>query len=188
MAGCNAFGKDGETVKEIFSEISKRNLEALKIISGIEFEELRIGINKNYPASYLVGSCRGILRSPAENGYGLALVQLKSNTAIYVSVLKGDTESFSFQNLSFFNIAFSQSGNIIGRGIEVACESWASLMEIDRDCKKNVKGIVRGSTLMPETRLDSICGTSNEGDMEFLCFQYDPSRRRFVEIGGWYNE
>ncbi|UMR31582.1 hypothetical protein MJ904_05020 [Massilia sp. MB5] len=171
-----------------FSEISRKNVERLKKISKSDFDQLISSINKAYPDGFLVGSCKGKLKALTEEGYGLALVRPYSKSAIYVAASKDKNKMFVFQELIFFDITFSQSGDIIGRGIEVSCESWTDLRKIDENYRKQVPGSTRGSSLRPQIHLDSICGTSNEGDMEFLCFQYDPGKGRFAEIGGWHND
>ncbi|MFJ9450680.1 hypothetical protein [Herbaspirillum sp. NPDC101397] len=184
-----AFGFDDVMQKmENFAAIQKNSLSQLQYWSGNRFEKIVGQLNYQYPNYKIMGVCQASVMSPGERDFGIALVNVEKKSAVYLVALVGENEKLSLTELFQFDISFSNRGNIQGRGLEVICPSWTEISRIKFDYSKSSVAAGRYSNLKVRTKFDAICGAPTDGDVEYVCFQYDTGARRFYEIGYWKNE
>lgn len=168
--------------------LEKRQLSELRILLGSEYQSFENMMRKRFPDFMLVNSCQGSFTIPGQRDFALALINSKSNTAVYAAMLSDRNGGFLFYDLYRFSIKFSKDGFVDGRGVEINCPAWTELHRINSDYSSRAKRIDGKPSLKIRTQLDAVCGSPTDGDNEFICFQYHTGNRNFIFIGGWSNE
>jgi hypothetical protein len=168
--------------------LEQKQLSELRTLLGSDFQSFENMVRKSFPKFVLVSSCQGSFKSPGKLDFALALINTKSNTAMYAAVLSDQKIGFLTYDLYKFRIKFSNDGFINGRGIEIICPAGAELSRINFGYSLRTNQGNDSPSVKIKTQLDAVCGSPTDGDNEFICFQYHTGNRKFMPIGGWSNE
>jgi hypothetical protein len=173
---------------ENFEKLNSIYLDAFKSQNAAFFNKLRIEFDHRYKGYLIIGACQGKFRHGINYGHAISLANPKNKTAVYLVAMSNKIKYDYLYELQRFHIDFSEQGYIKGRGGEIICLSSKEAKELSKNYS-NAKDKAEGFTnLNLRTNLDIACGTQADGDMEFICFEYDKRIQRFRNAGGWKNE
>lgn len=171
-----------------FENINFLYKKQIKLWDENLFNELQVRLSRKYTDYLIINACHGKFNSVSRNGYNMTIVDPKGKLVAYIVAMpdkKGKTEIFELQKL---NIDFSDRGYIRGRAGENICLSSKEIKKIRNDYTYKKNQSERFTNLTPRTNFDVVCVSPEGGDMEFICFEYDNTRNKFRDIGGWQNE
>lgn len=140
---------------------------AARMLSAIE----RLG-----PDLKVVAGCVGSFDQPGRKQMALGLVQADLSRMVYVAFVK-DSEP---------QLLLDQAPTFVKAGVlpmtpTTYCESWTALERQNDWVRRNKQPV----SVKRVSQLDSACVAPVNSDMEFLCYQFDSKKGKFVETGGW---
>lgn len=165
--------------------IHKNNINELKDWLGSKKDAVLAKFQDRYPGYRIMGICQGTFRRIGNREFGMGILNAETHIGIYIALTKIENK-YVVSELNKFPVSFNNNGNLVGTGMDVFCPSWTEISRIKEDYFQRQPPDAAYSDLQAKSRFDAIC-TGTQGDAEYMCYQFDFSRKEFVEIGGWNN-
>lgn len=180
---------DGELEEQSLSNMKSTHenyLGELKYWSGNRSTALIDALHGRYPDYRVASTCQGTFHRIGNRDFGVGILNPTTHTGAYLAILRNG-DHYDIAELSTFPISFDTKGNLVGGGMDIICPSWTEIARIKEDYSRRPSNDAAHSDLRAKTKFDAVCATTLDGDAEYLCYEFDFAKRKFVAIGGWYN-
>ncbi len=134
-----------------------------------------------------VQACKGTFSVLGEMDVGLALVDKEFAHVVYAAAHPhGDEERIT--PIARFDIPPASGPGSGNRIPALSCQSWTELALTKNAYRRLAASSAAYSDLRLVTHLDTLCVVPMDSEMAFTCFSWDEAKKRFVGVGGWFND
>ena len=196
--GCNVFAgellafpkvSEWQSLKlETVEQVHKKALVALRIALGDAGSQNLVKLlAKKYPGYLVVGGCSGTFKKAGQIDVGLSLVDAHLTKAFFAVAWDDDKGGFtSIDQLVAQDISLNEHG-MLRSDPSIECLAWTQVERLKAGYSR-VTDYTSGENLHPVSKFDAICTVPADAVEAHLCYDFDPKRGKFVNIGGWTND
>jgi hypothetical protein len=189
LAALNVAHADQPTIgrqksSDDYEKASQDNLALLSGRLGKTREAFERSLQKAYPAYQLIEACEGSFKQVGVRDFVLGLHQPKTNRNVYAAFVMEPDGRYAVHELLGF-----QADE--GKGVTVECYSSTGIQRVRADYM-GIKlftdpGAPAFNDIGLRGALDVAC-VMPPGDYEFICYGYEPKKKKFGEVAAWSND
>ena len=170
-------GSDWTVSVETLPGLHRYGVKSVQLSVGTErAAHMLSAIERLGPDLKVVAGCAASFDQLGRKQMALGLVKADLSRMVYVAFVK-DSEP---QILLDQEPTFLKPG-VLPRTPQASCKSWTALERQNVGLRRNKQPVL----VKRVSPMDSACVVPLNSDMEFLCYQFDSKKGKFVETGGW---